>query len=198
MTHTNRLGVVQRAKYFNQKEERSKYFDQREAEILSGFSRNQLRKLIEVELIVPIKRPAIFYTWKQLVFLRVLNYLRQERTFKEIERVFRATSNIPELIDSCDKMLFIAFGTVKSDGELGFAFSYLADYVDELAELKLRKSFLVDTEYVKFVFDYIINKESLEVKVKFGDIVAYNMPLLIKLLKETGKDSIEDFELKVG
>lgn len=89
----------------------------KEAELLSGFSLQQLLYLEKQGLVIPIRpeevkgKNQIFYTWKQLVDLRAIKRLRNECRPKQLKEALEYLESINITPDFSDKRL-IAYGNV--------------------------------------------------------------------------------------
>ncbi len=88
-------------------------FSQKEAGILCGFSRKQLQKLEELEILIPQKNPILSYSWNQTVFMRILYCLRQVWSLQDIIKAFRNPENpidVEVIVDNIDKFDDIYLG----------------------------------------------------------------------------------------
>ncbi len=94
-------------------EKSSKKFSQKEAGILCGFSRKQLQKLEELEILIPQKNPVILYSWNQIIFARVLYCFRQLWSLQDVVKALRDTENpidIEAIVENIDKFVEIYLG----------------------------------------------------------------------------------------
>jgi len=191
--------------------EKAKYFSQKETETLSGFTRRQLRKLEEVELVVPQKNP-ILYTWNQLIFLRVLFEFRQDWTFKQLEIIFKACASdsqgLDRLIETIDKS-FAALLILESDDTVDFQVVQNISLEDDLQNHKLKiamenikNNVKINEDEALAIIKYIASGDGDDdsdsrVSIKKQTLVV--IPLLIRNLKNLAKEiCIENFDSKVG
>lgn len=170
-----------------------KMFSQKQAELLSGFSRDQLRKLDTAAILTPYKFPSILYDWNQLIFLKILYYLRNSWTFKQIESAFKNPEKpidinfVIDNIQNTDIIYFGEYGKIPDDLKLYIQFNSLIT-TNEL----VKKDVFNKMEK----FDYIIKDIG---ELNQGKFTHVNVPKLIKELKVLAQElQIENFDLKVG
>lgn len=170
-----------------------KMFSQKQAELLSGFSRDQLRKLDSAAIVVPYKFPSILYDWNQLIFLRILYYLRKIWTFKQIESALKNPDKsidinyVIENIQSIYSIYFGEYGKIPDDLNLYIQFNSLT------SNNELEKKY-VNNQMEQF--DWIIQDIG---ELNEGKFTPINVSKLIKELKLLAVElQIKDFELKVG
>ncbi|QLE60026.1 hypothetical protein [Nostoc sp. TCL26-01] len=182
--------------------EKSRLFSQKEAIQLSGFTRAQLLKWEEAEIVKPHREFAILYDWNQLIFLRVLYHLRQNWTFKQIETGLKnCYSSVDEIIQDIHKHLFIALGIRGNE----IALAAPIELTTTLAS-RLNNDFLMHK--MKHIFsvedfqEYILNIDENHPIGKLSKVKAFNciaIPQIILELKVLGEQlQIENFDLKVG
>ncbi|MBF2067254.1 MAG: hypothetical protein IGS39_22985 [Calothrix sp. C42_A2020_038] len=188
---------------------KSEMFSQKEAELLSGFTRSQLRKLDEAGLVVPNRDTAVLYTWNQLIFLRVLNKLRQDWSFKQLELLFldykhSEVGSLDKLIYNIDTNLS-AILVVDKDGEVIFDVVKQLKIDNEVTDSNLKKAIAstlngqkLDEESLKIIA-YIAENSLSDSKISIRKRTLVVIPQVIQELIELGKQlNIKDFDLKIG
>lgn len=191
--------------------EKAKYFSQKETETLSGFTRRQLRKLEEVELVVPQKNP-ILYTWNQLIFLRVLFEFRQDWTFKQLELICKEwasdSKGLNRLIETIDKSL-AALLILGSDNRVNFQVVENITLQNDFKNHKLKIAIDNIRNNVKLnkdegiaIIEYIARSDGdddYDSRVSFKKQTLVIIPSVISNLKNLAKEiQIENFDTKVG
>lgn len=185
-------------------------FSQKEAEILSGFSRNQLRKLDSSGLVVPARDAGIVYSWNQIIFLKIINELRKDWTFKQLECVFspwETSGSLEAFVNTVDKQLAVVildekgngifFRIVKSNVKLG----------DDAENENLQKSLSLafegcelDEKTLKILA--FIAEDSTRPKVSTISVSKKTIVIVPQIVQELivlGKKlNIKDFAIKVG
>jgi hypothetical protein len=185
-----------------QKEEKSKLFTQKQAEQLSGFSRDQMRKLDEKQIVVPQKHPAILYSWNQVIFLKILFHFREDLTWGQIEEgLNNCEYNIQEIVDGIQETLIVAIGEVK-DKKLIFI-NRVESKMNDFDKHLDKKIISEDSELISKAFKVINSQDSNNVlfayaKVRFNAVVITIPQIIIELKKHAEELEIEDFNLKVG
>jgi hypothetical protein len=99
---------------------RKRKFSQKEAGILCEFSRKQLQKLEELEILTPQKTPVIQYSWNQIIFTRVLYCFRQLWSLQDVIKAFRDPENpidIEAIVENIDKFVDIYLGQKNGIGD---------------------------------------------------------------------------------
>jgi DNA-binding transcriptional MerR regulator len=188
-------------------EKRAKMFSQKEAEILSGFTRNQLRKLDESGLIVPARDAGIVYSWKQLIFLKILNKLRQDWTFKKLEQSFNDCNqdgSINQIADKIQDYLAVSLLIDKEGVVIFHAVKNNLQFDDEVETHKLRKNISavldggkLDDKFLK-VIAYIA-EDTIDSKISVSRKTVVIIPQIIQELIELGKKlEIQNFETKAS
>ncbi|MFK0735701.1 MAG: hypothetical protein ACIWVG_31990 [Gloeotrichia echinulata HAB0833] len=97
--------------------EKTATFSEKEVVALTGFSRKQLYKL-NVSKIVQPRRNPITYSWNQVVFLRVLNLLREDWSLQVLEKLFKEfpDKSIERIIEIITDSLAVILIAEKSGG----------------------------------------------------------------------------------
>jgi hypothetical protein len=99
---------------------RERKFSQKEAGILCDFTRKQLQKLEELEILVPQKNPVILYSWNQIIFARTLYCFRQLWSLQDVVKAFRDSENpidIKAIVENIDKFVEIYLGQKNGIGD---------------------------------------------------------------------------------
>ncbi len=185
-----------------QREEKSKLFTQKQAELLSGFSRDQMRKLDEKQIVVSKKYPAILYDWNQVIFLKTLFYFREDLTWGQIEEgLSNCAYSIDEIVDGIQKTLIVAIGEVK-DKKLVFInrFESAMNDIDKHLGKKLMSE---DSALISEAFKVINGQDINNIlfaysKIKFNSVLITIPQIIIELKKQAEELEIEDFSLKVS
>jgi len=199
MNHVRDFGKVQKARFFSQ----------REVELLSGLTRNQLRKLDDIELVVPAKHPTILYSWNQLIFLRILFRFSEDFSFKLLTEHFKLLSyeQLEKILSKLDKsptaLLF-----VENDGDICFQLVTDITLEDDLYNHKLKKAienikngektdFDAALKIIKYIaYDSGTNSSS---KICFKKQTLILIPEIIQEIISLGLElEIKDFDLKIG
>jgi len=170
------------------KTDKAIYFSEKDVQMLSGFTRSQLQKLDESDLIVPERIPMITYSWNQLIFLRIFYHLRSDWSYKQIEIVLLDLSRTLELhINEMHKYVAVIFGEntiLFHEKEIGIAF----DFVSE-----------IETDFTSKQFRNYLSNQDIRIGVSQERNTTINVPAVIQELKVLAKElQIENFDLKVG
>lgn len=179
------------------------HFTQKEAELLSGFTRDQLRTLDTSKLIVPYKHPSVLYTWNQIIFLRILFVLREEWSFYQIKTAINNSKvDMPQAIENIQNYIFVNL-LLEKDEPLQFLFK-----ASEPDTLYTQQMFVAETDSllehpVSLILSKKGSKTEGEVVVKRTKEYSYKIttvtiPLIINDLKVIAQENkIEKFDLKV-
>jgi hypothetical protein len=185
-----------------QREEKSKLFSQKQAELLSGFSRDQLRKLDEKQIVVFQKQPMILYNWNQIIFLKTLFYFREDLTWSQIEEgLSNCAYSIDEIVDGIQKTLIVAIGEVK-DKKLVFINRFesaMNDIDKHLGKKLISEDSALISEAFKVINGQDINNILFAYsKIKFNSVLITIPQIIIELKKQAEELEIEDFSFKVS
>lgn len=171
--------------------EKSRMFSQKETVELSGFSRKQLQKLEQLEIIKPRKIPAVLYSWNQIIFLRTLYHFRKIWSLQQIDKAFKDSEkpiDIELIIKDIDKFLNIYFGEKGVIGNLGIYVQFNAYNLSEIQSKAIYKMIL---EFPDIVIDD-------GVEIGQGKFTVLNVPKVIEELKVMAKSlNLEESKLKV-
>lgn len=200
MNPVHNLGRIQKARYFSQ----------REVEQLSSLTRNQLRKLDDIKLVVPLKHPAILYSWNQLIFLRVLFRFSEDWSFKQLIDILTKvpSKGLEQLIDRIETSI-TAILFLEKDGDIIFELMEKITFEeDDLLTHKLKKAienikngekidFDDALEIIKFIAtDFGENSSS---KICFKKQTLIIIPEIIQEITSLALElEIKDFDLKVS
>ncbi|MBC1238500.1 hypothetical protein [Nostoc sp. 2RC] len=201
MNDVRDFGRVQKARFFSQKE----------AELLSSLTRNQLRKLDDIELVVPAKHPTILYSWNQLIFLRVLFRFSEDWSFKLLIEYFKlfSSKDLETLINRLDKCTSALLILEKNDE---IYFQLLGEITledNDLVNQKLKKAIENIKNGEKLDFDdafeiikyiaYDALGENSSSKICFKKQTLIIIPEIIQEITSLALElEIKDFDLKVG
>jgi DNA-binding transcriptional MerR regulator len=180
-------------KYRIAKIEKSKKFSQKEVAELSGFTRRQLGSLEDTGIIKPQRSPAILYTWKQLIFLKILCWLRQCWSLQQIEKALKDPNkniDIDAIVETINFVDTVYFGEAGTIGNLTIYIQF--NKCTNISEIERKSLHRMMEEMPEILID-----DGLEVgQGKFTVVV---VPKLIAELKELAKNiNIQDFEQKVS
>ncbi len=162
-------------------------FTQKQACQLSGFSREQLQKLELREIVIPCKHPSILYSWNQIIFLKSLHALREEWSFKQIEKALNeyeeSMENIEKNISKAIKVIFGEFG-IKPNIQIIIQFEYLSDTVsseqaESMRDIHSRDSRTSVERYPRQTH-IIIPKTIKELKIEAEKLEIDNLDLKIQ------------------
>ncbi|NEU76832.1 hypothetical protein PI95_031070 [Hassallia byssoidea VB512170] len=171
--------------------EKSRMFSQKETVELSGFTRKQLQKLEQLEIIKPRKIPAVLYSWNQIIFLRILYHFRKIWSLQQIDKAFKDSEkpiDIELIIKDIDKFLNIYFGEKGVIGNLGIYVQFNAYNLSEIQSKAIYKMIL---EFPDIVIDD-------GVEIGQGKFTVLNVPKVIEELKVMAKSlNLEESKLKV-
>ena len=171
--------------------EKSRMFSQKETVELSGFTRKQLQKLEQLEIIKPRKIPAVLYSWNQIIFLRILYHFRKIWSLQQIDKAFKHSEkpiDIELIIKDIDKFLNIYFGEKGVIGNLGIYVQFNAYNLSEIQSKAIYKMIL---EFPDIVIDD-------GVEIGQGKFTVLNVPKVIEELKVMAKSlNLEESKLKV-
>ena len=179
------------------KQKRKELFSVEETKNLSNFSRSQLLSWENAGIVVPIRRPSIFYNWNQVIFLRILYNLRKDWSFKQIEKGLKNSPvSLEEIVRDIHKNFIIGFGDNK--GELGFAFSF-ENPSNDFDSHSLHK-ILDNAEGFDAIFQSLLQTNTINTaRLTFNMIVAIKVFEIIDELKVLAQElQIENFDSKVG
>lgn len=97
--------------------EKTATFTEKETVALTGLSRKQLYNLSVSEIVQPKKNP-ITYTWNQVVFLKVLNLLREDWSLQVLEKLFKEfpDKGIERVIELIPELLAVILIAEKNGG----------------------------------------------------------------------------------
>jgi len=182
--------------------EKTAMFSEKQVVTLTGFSRKRLYNFSVSKIVQPQKDP-ILYTWKQVVFLRVLYLLREDWPLRVLEKIFKAFSEeiIERIYTSTAIILFS-----ESSGELEFRIFGPITFGSDLANYAFNKSLesfkegkLLDYEKTHAIISFIIGDEPNGSKISIQKQTVIIIPELIGELKKVADGlNIEYFDLKVG
>jgi hypothetical protein len=166
--------------------QKARGFSQRQAGLLTKFTRDQLQRLEDREIVLPCKHPTTLYNWNQIIFLKSLFVLRQDWSFKQIEKALgeyeESMVDIEKNIPTAIKLIFGEFGE-KPNIKIIIQFEYLLDTVSIEQAERMRD---------------IHSNDSLSSVERYRRQTHVNIPRIIKELKQEAQNlEIEDFELKI-
>jgi len=171
---------------------KSKHFTQKETQLLSGFTRDQLRTLYLSNLIVPFKKSTILYTWNQIIFLRLLFELREDWSFYQLKTAINNSKvDIAQAIEQVQDFLFLML-VYETEEEIHFLFksTYGILYSTQIFESE-GQSLIENT--VPLLEGNIPSSKNFTFKS-----TTINIALVINDLKNIAKElNIEDFDLKI-
>lgn len=171
--------------------EKSRMFSQKETIQLSGFTRKQLQKLEQLEIIKPRKIPAVLYSWNQIIFLRIFYHFRKIWSLQQIDRAFKSTENPVDaeyIIENIEKFILIYFGEKGVIGNLGI---YLQFNEYNLSEIESRAIYKKVIELPN-----IIDDDGVEIGK--GKFTVLSVPKVIEELKVMAQSlDLEESKLKV-
>ena len=179
------------------KQKRKELFSVEETKNLSNFSRSQLLSWENAGIVVPLRRPSIFYSWNQVIFLGILYDLRKDWSFKQIERGLKNSDvSLEEIISDIHKTFIIGFGENRS--ELSFAFSF-ENPINDLDSHTMHK-ILNSDEGFEAVFQSLLQTNTIiGARVQFHIVTVIKVFEIIDKLKVLAREKqIENFDLKVG
>jgi DNA-binding transcriptional MerR regulator len=179
------------------KQKRKELFSVEETKNLSSFSRSQLLSWENAGIVVPIRRPSIFYNWNQVIFLRILYDLRKDWSFKQIEKALKNSDvSVDDIVRDIHKTFLIAFGD--NNGELGFAFSF-ENPVNDFDSHSMQK-ILNNPEGFDAIFQALIQTNTVNTaRIKFNMLTVIKVFEIIDELKVIAKEKqIEYFDMKVS
>ncbi|MBW4572427.1 MAG: hypothetical protein KME31_31910 [Tolypothrix carrinoi HA7290-LM1] len=184
------------------REEKSKLFSQKQTEQLSGFSREQMRKLDEKQIVVSQKHPVILYSWKQVIFLKTLFHFREDLTWGQIEESLNNCEyNVQEIVDGIQETVIVAIGEVENK-KLVFI-NKVESKMNDFDKHRGKKLMNIDSEMISEAFKVINAQDEnhirfAPVKNKFNAVIITIPQIIIELKKTAEELEIENFELKVG
>lgn len=181
-------------------------FSEKQVVALTGFSRKRLYNLSVSKIVQPQKDP-ILYTWKQVIFLRMLYLLREDWSLQILEKIFKAfpDDKIEEIIEVIDTFTAITL-FAESSGELQLKILGPITFDSDLVNYTFNKSLesfkegkLLDYEKTHAIVCCIIGDEPNGSKISIQKQTVIIIPELIGELKKVGDGlNIEYFDLKVG
>lgn len=189
--------------------EKNAMFSEKQVVTLTGFSRKRLYNLSISKIVQPQKDP-ILYTWKQVIFLRVLYLLREDWSFQVLEKLFKAFCDhkIERIIkdidtstaiiifsESRDDLQFKMLGNITLDDDL-------SNYTFQKALENIKEGKVIDNaEKIPAIISYIIGDDQ---KVNGSKISIHKQTVIIipELIGELKKVAdglhIEYCTLKAG
>ncbi|GAX45899.1 MAG: hypothetical protein KME22_00385 [Hassallia sp. WJT32-NPBG1] len=171
--------------------EKSRMFSQKETVELSGFSRKQLQKLEQLEIIKPRKIPAVLYSWNQIIFLRILYHFRKIWSLQQIDKAFKDSENpinAEVIIEDIDKFLNVYFGEKGVIGNLGI---YIQFNEVNMSEIRFKAAYKSIVELPHIVIDD-------GVEIGQGKFTVLNVPKVIEELKVMAESlNVQESKLKV-
>ncbi|WP_375503502.1 hypothetical protein [uncultured Nostoc sp.] len=186
--------------------EKTAMFSEKQVVTLTGFSRKRLYNLSVSKIVQPQKDP-ILYTWKQVIFLRILYLLREDWSLQVLEKIFKSfpDDKIEEIIEGIDTSTAVTLFS-DSSGELEFKMLGPISFDSDLANHTFNKSLesfkegeLFDSEKTHAIISYIIGDELNRSKISIQKQTLIIIPELIGELKKVADGlNIEYFDLKVG
>lgn len=159
-----------------------RHFSQKQAEELSGITIMKLRNLNELGIVVPYKYPAILYSWKQVIFLRVIFYMRQRWSLKQIKNALTNLNEpIEQIINSLNEFITIDYGDFDDSNNLRIVFGDFSRFLHDDNEREMYKK-----------------NPQKPVKTDNFKTSSLDINEVIKELKQRGEDlNIENFDLKI-
>lgn len=155
-------------------------FTVEETKNLTGFTRSQLLTWEEIGIVLPERHPTIFYTWKQIILLRILFYWRKKASLQKIAKIF-----LDDNIDRFYEHLEISSLAMFNDQKLVFINDSFHE--EQAIFSKIAKS--LET----------INIEEIDYGEIIPGVVLLNIRSIVYNLKQAGeKLKIKNFALKVG
>ncbi|MGI2906969.1 hypothetical protein [Tolypothrix sp. VBCCA 56010] len=171
--------------------EKSRMFSQKETVELSGFTRKQLQKLEQLEIIKPRKIPAVLYSWNQIIFLRILYHFRKIWSLQQIDKAFKSSENpvnAEAIVEDIGNVLNIYFGEKGALGNLGI---YIQFNKYNMSEIQSRAIYKMILEFPDIVIDD-------GVEIGQGKFTVLNVPKVIEELKVMAESlEVEESKLKI-
>ncbi|PAX60234.1 hypothetical protein CK510_02840 [Brunnivagina elsteri CCALA 953] len=185
-------------------------FTEKQVVALTGFSRKQLYNLSVSEIVQPKKNP-ITYNWNQLIFLRVLNLLREDWSLQVLEKLFRefpdkGIERVIELIDGSLAVILIA----EKSGVIEFKMVTSLNFDDDIhnqffkrAIDKIKNSKRLSYDDASAIISNVIDNCREEDGIKKISIKKQTLLIVPEVIRELRKAAIlpeeqEDITLKVG
>jgi hypothetical protein len=190
--------------------EKTATFTEKQVVALTGFSRKQLYNLSVSKIVEPKKNP-ITYTWNQLIFLRVLNLLREDWSLQVLEKLFKefpdkGIERIIEIIDSSLAVILIA----EKSGVIEFNIVTNLNFDDDIhnqsfkrAIDKIKNSKRLSYDDASAIISNVIDNCREEDGIKKISIQKQTLLIIPEVVRELRKAAIlpegqKDITLKVG
>lgn len=173
--------------------EKSRMFSQKEAVALSGFTRRQLETLEKLEVITPYRNPAVLYSWRQLIFLRIIYYFRQIWSLQQIDKAlknFTENIDIETVINTIDEIDIVYFAEGGTIGNLTIYIQF--NKCTNVSEIERKGLHRMMEEMPRILTDDGLLQGQ-------GKITTVVVPKIVAELKDLAKNlDIENLELKFG
>lgn len=190
--------------------EETTMFTEKQVVSLTGLSRKDLYKL-NVSGTVKPKRNPITYSWNQLIFLRVLNLLRDEWSLQTLENLFKSfpdkgVERVIELIDSSIAVILIE----EKNGILDFKLISNLTFEDEVYNQSFKRAIeniksgkKLTSEDAHAIISGVADDCLEEDGIKKFSIKKQTLLIIPEVIRELRKAAIlpsneEDNNLKVG
>lgn len=182
-------------------------FSEKQVVTLTGLSRKRLYNLSVSGIVVPEKDP-ILYTWKQVVFLRVLYLLREDWSLQVIDKQFRvaAENGIDRLIELIDTSIAVLF--FESSDQYEFSTLEISIFKEEFYDQhlvkalnKIKEGTTLDYNDIFALISEILQQPSKTdgSKISFNKQTLIIIPELIRELTQAASGlNIEFFNLEAG
>lgn len=184
-------------------------FTEKQVVALTGLSRKQLYNL-NVSGTVQPKRNPITYSWNQVIFLRVLNILREDWSLQVLEKLFKSfpdegVERVIELIDSSLAVILIE----EKDGILDFKLISNLSFDNEvrnqsfkraIENIKSGKKLTYEDAHaiISSVADNFLEEDGIK-KISINRQTLLIIPEIISELRKAAiLPSQEDINLKAG
>ena len=155
-------------------------FSQNETIDLTGFTRQQLIKWDESNIVKPYRHPCILYDWNQIIMLRILFYWREKASYQKIVRIL-SEENVDKFLEHIEKSSLAFFNNEK------------LIFVDD----NFHENHVVFAKMLKALKTSDI--ESVDYSEIIPGVVLLNIASIIYNLKKEGELlNIENFAKKVG